>query len=72
MAGLDSKWLKISLIAILFVGVVFVYYAYTTASTIDVLKTLKTLTGTWNPFSDIVKEVVDTIINMLKRAVGVV
>ncbi|MHA1645240.1 MAG: hypothetical protein ACTSV0_09430 [Candidatus Freyarchaeota archaeon] len=69
---MDSKWLKISLIAILFLGVVFVYYAYTTASTIDVLKTLKTLTGTWNPFSDIVREVVDTIINMLKRAVGVV
>jgi len=69
---LDSKWLKISLVAILIAGAVFFYYAYITASTIDTLKTLKTATSTWNPFSDIITEIVDTIINILRKAFGAV
>ncbi|MFB0562668.1 MAG: hypothetical protein ACETWM_15790 [Candidatus Lokiarchaeia archaeon] len=67
---MDSKWLKISLVAILIAGAIFSYYAYTTATTIDTLKTLKTLTGTYNLFSDIIKDIVNTLMNMLKQAFG--
>ncbi|MEX2752830.1 MAG: hypothetical protein Q6366_013320 [Candidatus Freyarchaeota archaeon] len=69
---MDSKWLKISLVAILIAGAIFVYYAYTTASTIDMLKTLKAVTSKWNPFNDIIGQIVGTIINILKKAFGVV
>ncbi len=67
---MDSKWLKISLAVIVIAGAIFTYYAYTVNSTIDLLKTLKTLTSTYNPFSDIIKEIVNTIIAMLKQAFG--
>jgi hypothetical protein len=70
VVGLDSKWLKISLVAILIAGAIFSYYAYTTATTIDMLKTLKTLTGTYNPFGDIIRDIVNTLVNMLKQAFG--
>ena len=69
---MDSKWLKISLVAILIAGAIFVYYAYTTASTIDTLKAFKTATSKWNPYSDIIAEIVNTIINIIRKACGVV
>lgn len=62
MVGLDSRRVKISLVAILIAGAVFVYHAYTIASTTNTLKALKTVTS-WNPLNDVIKEIVDTIVN---------
>ena len=54
--------MKISLVAILIAGAVFVYHAYTIASTTNTLKALKTVTS-WTPLNDVIKEIVDTIVN---------
>ena len=51
MVGLDSRRVKISLVAILIAGAVFVYHTYTI---------------------DVIKEIVDTIMNILRRSLGVV
>jgi len=59
---LDSRRVKISLVAILIAGAVLVYHAYTIASTTNTLKALKTVTS-WTPLNDVIKEIVDTIVN---------
>nr|MDO8081402.1 hypothetical protein [Candidatus Freyarchaeota archaeon] len=72
---MNSKWLKISLIAMLAVSVLFFWHLWNIANTLDLLNNIKTLTSKPDPLwfmKSTISSIVNNVLSLLKKILGLV